>query len=477
MKQLILYLLILFRLNLANAQTGPAIRLQPDAIATLPPGASLSALATGDFNHDGRRDLAVCERNLGQVALYMRSAAGTYPKAKFTYDVGQSPSGLVSFGRNRNVYSADLMALSGPSSQWTMLRDDQDTTGNLVRRVLTPGFGASVPSPRPVLTQADVDQDGTPDFAYIYPAYFGSYMAYDSYYNDTYIPIPHTYRQYSAAYFNRTANASMNLALADFDLNGFLDEVVADSTSNTVHIIANFQQELASIRSGARGPVHTSAQDIDNDMLADLAIAYAGSNEVVVLRTAPNFVFNRGYSYALPASPRRVLLADLNRDSYPELLVVTADNQLRVYQHDGSGSALSYATIPPVVLATGVNPSVLQVADLNNDSYPDIIVGCAGDNTVHTYLNRASTVTASRASQLLADIEVYPTLATDHVTIHAPTARPLEAALLDEVGRPVWQQQLTGTTNLVPTGDLPRGLYLLRLVGADGIRTTRLVLR
>jgi hypothetical protein len=43
---------------------------------TLPVGTGLAAIADGSFNHDNRHDLAVCERRLGQVALYMRSTTG-----------------------------------------------------------------------------------------------------------------------------------------------------------------------------------------------------------------------------------------------------------------------------------------------------------------------------------------------------------------------------------------------------------------
>ena len=60
------------------------MHLLEGAVLTLPAGAGLAAIAAGDFNHDNRCDLAVCQRNLGQVALYLRSAAGTYPAARHT---------------------------------------------------------------------------------------------------------------------------------------------------------------------------------------------------------------------------------------------------------------------------------------------------------------------------------------------------------------------------------------------------------
>lgn len=442
-------------------------------------------MTTGDFNHDGRLDLAVCERNLGQVALYLRSAAGTYPTARHTFAVGQAPSGLVTFNRQPGVYHADLMALSGPSAQWTMLRDDGDTTGALVRRVLTPAFGTAQPSPWPVLLQTDLNQSSNAGFLYTYPADMFSFINKATYYNDVYAPGTSNTGATFTPYFDLPRNRTTNLAVADFDANGALDLALADSAGNRVHVVTgrlynnNYSfdpTERVSLQTTGRGPVSTAAADIDGDQLPDLAVAYAGSNEVMVLRTTTTFDFNRQYSYALPASPRRVLLADLNNDTRPELLVVTADNVLLVYQHSGAGNAFAYASTPPLVLATGVNPSLLQVADLDGDRRPDILVGCAGDNTVHTYLNRSGTVSASRARQALADVQVYPTRATDRVVMEQAAARPLVLTLLDAVGRTVHQQALTLRTTTLNTGGLPRGLYLLRVTGTDGTRTTPLVL-
>lgn len=472
-------------LGLVQAQTPSVVSLQAGALVTLPPGAGLAALATGDFNHDGRLDLAVCERTLGQVALYLRSAAGTYPAAKFTYAVGQSPSGLVSFNRQAGVYHADLMALSGPSAQWTMLRDDVDTTGRLVPRVLQPAFGTSQPSAWPVLIPADLTHGANPEFLYTYPLVFNSFINTGLYFNDVSSPGSGSSGNFKTPYFNTQYNRTTNLSVADFNADGATDVVLADSAFNTVHAVAGrfgsgtyaFENpERVALQTTGRGPVSTAAADIDGDQLPDLAVAYAGSNEVMVLRTTTTFAFNRPYSYALPASPRRVLFADLNNDARPELLVVTADNTLLVYQHSGAGSSFTYANTPPLVLATGVNPSLLQVADLDGDRRPDVLVGCAGDNTVHTYLNRSGTVSAVPTGHVLAGVQVYPAPATDHVTVHQATARPLALTLLDEVGRTVRQQAITQPTATISTEGLPRGIYLLRLSGEEGTRTTRLVL-
>jgi hypothetical protein len=351
--------------------------------------------------------------------------------------------------------------------------------------VLTPAFGTGQPSPWPVLLQVDLTLSANAGFLYTYPGDLFSFVNKAQYYNDTSAPGTSNTGAFFTPYFNLANNRTTNLAVGDFNADGALDVVLADSAFDRVHVAAGrlgsfgysfYPDEQVRLQTTGRGPVSTAAADIDGDQLADLAVAYAGSNEVMVLRTTTTFDFNRQYSYGLPASPRRVLLADLNRDNRPELLVVTAGNALLVYQHNGGGNAFAYASTPPLVLATGVNPSLLQVADLDGDTRPDILVGCAGDNTVHTYLNRSGLVSATRTGQALADVQVYPTRATDHVVVQQATARPLSLTLFDEVGRPVYQQSGSQRTATVPTAGLPRGLYLLRLVGADGMRTTRVVL-
>lgn len=96
MKQFILCFL-LASATLASAQvTAPAVNLQPGAVITLPTGAVPSATAVADYNQDNRPDIAVCQRGLGTVRVYVQSAAGNFPAGPVsTYSVEPGPTGLV----------------------------------------------------------------------------------------------------------------------------------------------------------------------------------------------------------------------------------------------------------------------------------------------------------------------------------------------------------------------------------------------
>ena len=70
----------------------------------------------------------------------------------------------------------------------------------------------------------------------------------------------------------------------------------------------------------------------------------------------------------------------MNRDGAPELVVLTADNRLQIFQYTGSPGATRYGT--PLVLTTGSDPVALQGVDVDGYGRPDVVVGCAGDHTV-----------------------------------------------------------------------------------------------
>jgi hypothetical protein len=156
------------------------------------------------------------------------------------------------------------------------------------------------------------------------------------------------------------------------------------------------------------------------------------------------------------------------------MLVLTANNQLQIFQHTSSTGITRYGT--PITLATGTDPITMQIADMDGDFYPDIVVGCAGDNTVRMYLNR--TVLSTRPKQLTG-ISVYPNPATDQITVKqaAPLRSPLTAVMFDGVGREVRRMRVAAPIATLSVADLPRGMYVLQLSAAEGVTSQRIVVQ
>ncbi|GAA4368274.1 hypothetical protein GCM10023185_40880 [Hymenobacter saemangeumensis] len=87
------------------------------------------------------------------------------------------------------------------------------------------------------------------------------------------------------------------------------------------------------------------------------------------------------------------------------------------------------------------------------------------------------------SSALAASVSIYPTPARGQLTVSLPPlarATPVQAVLLDALGRPVLQQQLGGTTAgsscQLSTQALAAGVYTLRLQGAELSATRRVVI-
>jgi hypothetical protein len=98
-------------------------------------------------------------------------------------------------------------------------------------------------------------------------------------------------------------------------------------------------------------------------------------------RAAPNFAQGRANGILAPSA---VQVADLNGDGIPDLIVANSGtDQLFVYPGLGNGR---FEPTPRVVSTGGVDPVTLTVADVNNDGIPDVIVANLQSNNVSVLL-------------------------------------------------------------------------------------------
>ena len=94
--------------------------------------ATPSSIAFGDFNQDFRNDIAVCQRGLNSVGVYLQTSNSNFPNAAAgTYAAGIAPAGLVAvpLGRSSGRAAIDLVAASGPSAAYTLLTNNNDGSG------------------------------------------------------------------------------------------------------------------------------------------------------------------------------------------------------------------------------------------------------------------------------------------------------------------------------------------------------------
>jgi hypothetical protein len=127
------------------------------------------------------------------------------------------------------------------------------------------------------------------------------------------------------------------------------------------------------------GPYAVALGDVNGDGRLDLAVANANDDTVSVLlnTTAPGgpITFAAQQTFATGHSPRSVVLADVNGDGRPDLVVANAnDDTVSVLLNTTAPGAAASSFAPRVDFLVGNCPDSVAVADVNGDSRPDLVV-------------------------------------------------------------------------------------------------------
>jgi hypothetical protein len=119
-------------------------------------GGSPDSLASGDFNRDGRLDLAVASRNFSSVSILINQGSGRF-SLTLSYDVGNAPSGLASADYNKDG-KIDIAVVNQNTNTFTLLRGNGDGT-------FIAGFTFSTLAQPSAIVFADLNLDGSQDIA------------------------------------------------------------------------------------------------------------------------------------------------------------------------------------------------------------------------------------------------------------------------------------------------------------------------
>ena len=169
----------------------------------------------------------------------------------------------------------------------------------------------------------------------------------------------------------------VSVAVGDFNHDGKLDLVAANSGSNTVSILlgngdGTFQPQVA--YAVGNDPVSVAVGDVDGDHNLDLVVANAMSNNLSILLGKGDGTFQQQTTYAVGKDPVSVALRDFNKDGKLDLAVVVAGapgspGVLAIVLGNGDGTFR-----PPVNYTVGLSPSSVTVGDFNGDGNPDLAV-------------------------------------------------------------------------------------------------------
>jgi hypothetical protein len=238
-----------------------------------------------------------------------------------------------------------------------------------------------------------------------------------------------------------------DLQVADMNLDGVLDVVVATHQGWVLIFLGDGSGRL-DLAGSAGGGVsyaqwnHVAVGDLDNDYVPDVTWVLDYPCEVkAAFGSGDGSLEGEHVIDTYGISPYDAVVADFDRDGRNDLAVTLRWSTCKVYQGSGGG-----AFLPPLTLATGMEPEICDVLDLDQDQFPDLVIPCRnlGDTPhVAVHLNRSAgpvgvaNLPIATAAQLLPAAP-NPFAARTHVDLTLPGSSPVRAGVFDVAGRNVW---------------------------------------
>jgi hypothetical protein len=362
------------------------------APTTIPSGGTNNSwqVVTGDFNGDGKTDLAVADYNGGKVSVLLGNGAGGFTVAT-SFNSGGSPNGIVAADFNGDGKLDLATSNNGTNAVSIFLGNGNGTFTAASGSPITGLFNG--PSD---LKAADFNSDGKLDLAVTNNGTQNIVLLLGNG-NGTFSPA-------SGSPFAAGGGSSNFLSLGDFNGDGKPDLVQGNASNNTVSVLlgngaGSLSQAVGSpFSDGGSSPQKVAVGDFNNDGIPDLAIANFGAGNLSIMlgHGDGTFTATSQTPIAVGSNPYFVAAADLNGDGNLDLVAGNnGTTTLTLLVGKGDGTFTRFRDIPVTS-----NPSSVAFGDFNGDGAPDMVVGYypGGGATVSVLLNEGGTRTTLASS-------------------------------------------------------------------------------
>jgi hypothetical protein len=333
-------------------------------------------VAVGDFNHDGRLDLAVTD-HINSIAVFLGKGDGTFSTPTlYTLDFkGEGCAAVADFNGDHKL---DLVVVGGDTSGHglALLTGKGDGTFNSPVYYTTTLAGSSLN-----LALGDFNNDHNLDI------FIGGDGSSEPVFGDG----------KGGFTEGQLQNASgFKVTVGDFNGDGNLDVACTNPIymPSFAVLLGNGDGTFQAPRvfSGINEPVGITTADFNHDKKLDLAVTVYNDAAVLVLLGNGDGTFKSGTEYIAGNFPGTVISDDFNKDG--EIDLATSDfggglggvGGVSVLLGNGDGSFQK-----PKNFATGTNPTYLAAGDFNHDGSTDLVVTNDTDSTVSILLNAAGT--------------------------------------------------------------------------------------
>lgn len=327
-------------------------------------GAGAIASAVGDFNGDGKQDIATANSAASNVSVILGDGAGGFG-APATFAVGTQPQALA-VGDFDGDGKQDLAVANSGTNNVSILFGNG--SGGFSAGGNVDVIGANPSS----VAVGDFNNDAKQDLV---TADFGGVGAT--------VLLGDGNGGFGMATSPVMGGAPRAVAVGDFNNDGNQDIVTANDNSNDVALrLGNGAGGFGSAATFAVGskPASVVVGDFNNDGKQDLATANSGTNNLSTLMGdgAGNFVVTVAVGNG--ATPSSIAVGDFNGDGNQDLATTNSGgNNVSIFLGDGAGG-FGVATN----FAAGTQPRHAAVADFNGDGKQDLAVAnfASGNVTV-----------------------------------------------------------------------------------------------
>ena len=330
-----------------------------------------TATAVGDFNRDGKMDIAAANKDDDSVSILFGLGDGTY-WSDVTFDVGHDP-GAIAAGDLDGDGDIDLVTVNQTDNTVSiLLNNGSGSFQNQITRLVGPNPGG--------VALGDLNGDGKLDIV-VANRNSGTISVL--------LSVP-------TGLFGDQVNYAVGatpvaVAVGDLDNDGAADVVVANQGSNNLSVLLNKEGNgtltavLVKPDVGS-SPSSVAIADLDGDGNRDVVVANSASNNVSVLLGLGTGLFDPQTAYAAGSGPSSIDVADLDQDGSPDIVTTNrGDDTVSIFYgrlyFDSTEQASAFEYEPAVTYAVGDQPSGLTLADVDGDARPDIVTANYGSTS------------------------------------------------------------------------------------------------